>query len=105
MTRLSNALEAAVSTRRGNLAVALALACATVLVFGLLRAVAGVLPRHPASFLLEVLVFLLVVPLLAFATVTLLAQPARRGLSRAALAGLGAYLALGLLFLATGVPG
>lgn len=91
-------------TPRGNTAIGVVALLAAVLAFALVRWLDEALATGvPEAFGLVLSVGL--VCALALAGLVLLARPARRGLRRATLLGVGAYLALGVLLLATGIPG
>lgn len=91
-------------TPRGNTVVGLLALGVAVLSFAIVRWLDEVLASGvPEAFGLGVSVGLVCV--LALLGLVLLARPARRGLRSAGRLGLGAYLAVGLLLLTTGIPG
>lgn len=88
------------NTAAGNRALAAALILAAIASVALFRTAGPAVPEG------ALLVFFLIVPsLLTVGGLILLAQPARVGLQRASLVGIGVYLVLGVLVTLVGIPG
>lgn len=101
----SRIAESALSTPRGNTAAGLGLLVGALLLFTLVRWLENAGPKSVFGDVVWVTLGVGFVSAAVLGGLVLLAQPARRGLGRAAAIGSGAYLLVGLALLATGIPG
>lgn len=105
MVELPALVRSAMATPRANTWTGLGLIVAAVGLFLLIDVLADVLPStllRSAAYLTGGVV---VMPSLVLVGIVFLLQPARQGLARAAGWGVAVYVSIGLLLVATGIPG
>lgn len=105
MVELPAPVRSAMATPRANTWTGLGLVVAAVGLFPVFRALAGVLPSTLLRSAVGMTVAGVVMPSLVLVGIVFLLQPARQGLTRAAVWGLAIYVSIGIVLVATGIPG